>query len=86
MVALSLPEDDETDLQERVFDQILLLDLKTDDGLTILLNFLDKYFGKDEFVDSLEKYEEIENFEREDGQNILNFISVFDLKYKRIER
>ena len=36
--ALSLPEDDETNIPERVFDQIPLKDLKTDDGI-ILLNF-----------------------------------------------
>ena len=86
VVALYLPEDDETHIRERVFDQIPLQDLKTDDGLIILLNFLDKHCGKDELVDSLEKYEDFESFEREDGQSILNFISVFDLKYKRIER
>ena len=86
VVALSLPEDDETHIRGRVFDQIPLQDLKTDDGLIILLNFLDKHCGKDELVDSLEKYEDFESFEREDGQSILNFISVFDLKYKRIER
>ena len=86
MVALSLPEDDETHIRERVFVQISLQDLKTDDGLIILLNFLNKQCGKDELVDSLEKYEDFESFEREDGQSILIFINVFDLKYKRIER
>ena len=86
VVALSLPEDDETHIRERVFDQIPLQDLKTDDGLIILLNFLDKHCGKDELVDSLEKYEDFESFEREDGQSFQNFISVFDLKYKKIEQ
>ena len=86
VVALSLLVDDETHIRERVFDQILLQDLKTDDGLIILLNALDKPCEKDEFVGGLEKYENCENFEREDGQSILYSISVFDLKYKRIER
>ena len=86
VIALSLPEDDKTHIRERVFDQIPLKDLKTDDGLIILLIFLDKHCGKDELVDSLEKYEDFESFEREDGQSILTFFSMFDLKYKRIER
>ena len=86
VVALSLPEDDETHIRERVFDQIPLQDLKTDDGLNILLNFLDKHCGKDELTNGLEKYEDFESFEREVRQSILNFISVFDIKYKRIER
>ena len=86
VVALSLPENHETHIRERVFDQIPLKDLKTDDGLIILLNVLDKHCGKDELVDSLEKFEDFESFEREDGQSILNFISMFDFKYKSIER
>ena len=60
--------------------------MKTDDGLIILLIFLDKHCGKDERVDSLEMYEDFESFERKDRKSILNFISLFDLKYKRIER
>ena len=47
---------------ERVFDQIPLKDLKTDDGLIFLLNCLDKYCGNDELVDNLEKYEDFESF------------------------
>ena len=43
VIALSLPEDDKTHIQERVFDQIPL----NDDGLIIPLNCLDKYCGKD---------------------------------------
>ena len=31
------------------------------------------------------KYEDSERVERGDGQSIQNFISVFDLKYERIE-
>ena len=38
VITLSLPEDDETHIRERVFDQIPLQDLKTDDVLIILLN------------------------------------------------
>ena len=83
VVALSLPEDDNTRIREKVFDQISLQDLKTDDGLIILLNFLDKHCGKDELVDSLEKYEDFESFEREDGQSIQNFLVCLIWNTKR---
>ena len=86
VVALSLPEDDETHSRERIFDRIPLQDLKTEDGLIILLKFSDKHCGKDELVDSLDKYEDFESFESEDGQSIQSFISMFDLNNKRIER
>ena len=43
-VALSLPED-ESQIKDKVFDQIPLDDLKSEDGLNILLTFLDKHFA-----------------------------------------
>ena len=73
VVALSLPNEDQGYVQEKAFDQISLRDLKADDGLAVLLNFLDEHFGKDDIVDSLEKYEEFENLEREPGQSIKDF-------------
>ena len=41
-IALSLPEEDESKIKEKVFDQIPLDDLKSDDGFTVVLHFLDK--------------------------------------------
>ena len=58
--------------------------MKTDDGLIILLVFRQTLW-KIGLVDSLEKYEDFECVEREDGQSIQSFTSAFDLKYKRIE-
>ena len=84
VVALSLPED-ETNIKERVFNEITLEDLKTDDGLTILLKFFDRLLGKEDLVDSLEKYEDFERFERNAGQSIIEYLSSFEWKYKKIE-
>ena len=42
-VALSLPEDDEHQIKDKVFDQIPLDDLKSDFGLSLLIEFLDKH-------------------------------------------
>ena len=44
--AESLPDEDESKIREKVFDQIPLDDLKSDDGFTVLLNFLDKHLAK----------------------------------------
>ena len=53
-IALSLPEKDVSKIREKVFDQIPLDDFKSNDGLTVLLNFLDKHLAKDDLSDSLE--------------------------------
>ena len=45
VVALSLPED-ETNIKEKVFDEIPLEDLKTADGLIILFKVFGQAFGK----------------------------------------
>ena len=42
-ITLTLPEDDERQIREKVFDQLSLADLKNKDGLTKLLEFLDKH-------------------------------------------
>ena len=44
-IALSLLEDDESQIREKVFDQIPVDDLKNDDGLTVLSSFLDQPSG-----------------------------------------
>lgn len=38
-VALSLPEDDENQIKDKIFDQISLDELKSENGLNILLTF-----------------------------------------------
>ena len=83
-VALSLPEDDESGIREKVFDEVKLEDLQKDDGLDTLLAYFDKQLGKDELTDSLEKFEAFEDYEREKGQSIADYISKFDQRYNKL--
>ena len=84
-IPLSLP-DDESQIREKVFDQIPVADLKRDDGLIVLLNFLDQHLAKDDLTDSLEKFEDFQDFKRADGQSINEYVAVFDAKYRKIEK
>ena len=54
-MALSLPVDDEHKIKDKVSDQILLDDLKTDFGRNILIAFLDKHLAKHDLADSVDK-------------------------------
>ena len=85
-VALSLPEADENKIKDKVFDQISLDELKGEDGLNILIGFLDKHLGKDELADSIEKFEDFDDFKRKEGQTIHEFIAMFDSKYRKKEK
>ena len=58
-IALSLPEDDKTQIREKVFEQISLDDLKKEDGFDILITFLDSHLKKDDLADSLEKFDNL---------------------------
>ena len=84
-IALSLPEEDKTKIREKVFGQIKLDDLKKDDGLDTLIAFLDSHLKKDDLADSLEKFEEFEDFERKVGMSITKYIATFDSLYRKIE-
>ena len=83
VIALSIKD---TATRENVLSQLSLEDLKQDNVLEILINFLDSFFGKDEISDTLEKYEDFENFQRADNQSIRDFIACFDMKYRKLEK
>jgi len=82
-IALSLPEDD-SQIRDKVFDHIPIIDLKSFDGFNVLIRFLDKHLAKDDLTDSLEKFEDFDDFRRSEGQSISEFIALFDTKYQKI--
>ena len=86
VIALSLPEDDKNHIKEKVFTQINLDDLKKEDGLDKLIKFLDTHLKKDELTDSIEKFEEFEDFQRIEGQSVSEYIALFEFKYRKIEK
>ena len=54
--------------------------------MNILIAFLDKHLGKDDLADSIEKFEDFDDFKRKEGQTIHEFIAMFDSKYRKIEK
>ena len=83
VIALSLPEEDKTKIRENVFKQINMDALKEDDGLDTLIAFLDSHLKKDDLADSLEKFEEFEDFEKKAGISIAEYIASFDSLYRK---
>ena len=83
-IALSLPDNHESDIRENIFDELTLEKLKADDGFDTSVKFLDEKLGKDDPAGSLEKFEDFEDFRREEGQSVNYYTSKFDQKYNRI--
>ena len=63
-IALTLPEENESKIRDRVFNQIKLDDLKKETGFETLIAFLDKHLAKGGLADSFTKFEEFEDYRR----------------------
>lgn len=55
---------------KKLFDQISFDDLKIEFGLNILIGCLDKHLSKDDLADSVETFDDFDDFRRKDGQTI----------------
>ena len=86
VIALTLPNEEPFKVRENVFYNLSLDELKRENGLDTLIQYLDVYLEKDELSDRFEKYEDFENFQRTNGQNIREFIADFDSKYRKLSK
>ena len=85
-VAFSLPDDHESRIREKVFNEIKLEDLNKEAGLETLKAFLDKCLKKDDLTDRWLKYDDFDECKRSDGQSVDEFIIKFDEKYNKIKK
>ena len=85
-VALNLPEDDKRKLKEKVFGELELDVLNSENGMSVLFEFLDRYLLEDELMNSWNKFEDFEKFEKKHGQNIREYVADFDLKFRKLEK
>ena len=85
-VAFSLPEDHESRIREKVFNEIKLADMNKDEGLKTLKDFMDKHLKKDDLTDRWLKYDDFDECKRIDGQSVVEFIVAFDEKYNKIRK
>ena len=85
-VALRLPEDNKNNIKEKVFGLLKLDDLNSENDMSLLFQFLDKHLLADELIDSLKKFEDVENFERKHGQTIREYVNYFYLRSSKLEK
>ena len=85
-VALNLPADDKRKIKEKVFDELGLSSLNSENGMSNLFDFLDRYLLEDELMSSWRRFDDFEKFERKHGQNIREYVDHFDLKSSKVEK
>ena len=59
-VALSLPREGASNIRRRVFDELTLEELETDNGFDTLVKFMDKHLANDSIEDGFIKFEEFD--------------------------
>ena len=85
VVALSLPEDHESNIKQKVFAEIETEKLNSDDGMDTMIKFFDDRFMKDSFVVAYEKYKAWNNLVRKVDEKVENFISNYESTCKEAE-
>ena len=60
LVALSLPDDHESKIKDKVFSEISIEDLQKADGYDTLIKLMEKHLLNDALSDAFEKYNDFE--------------------------
>ena len=62
--------------------------MNSENGMSIPFDFLYRHFIPDELTNSLNKFEDFENFKRGHRQNRREYVAGFDLKftYRKLEK
>ena len=80
IVALSLPENDPSDIRRKVFAAV---STDEDEGYENLIKFMDEEFEKDQVLDCCEKIWMLVTHRKETGTTMRQYITGFDAKYIR---
>lgn len=73
-------------LRRTIWNNVSKTDLNKEDGVNTYLKFLKSTYGKDDLLDSLDKYRDFRDYKRQVGQTITDFITEFASKVTMIEK
>lgn len=82
ILALSLPEEDESGIRDKVFNSIKLNEMKALDGVTKILVFMDTIFKEDELTEAYSCYTIFDKYRRPSGSTMDLYVAEFDRLHK----
>lgn len=85
-VALSLPEEGQNSIRDKVFNELSTAVLNADDGVKQLITFMDNIFKKDELSEAYEIYTEFDRFKRTSGMAMEEYVTEFEKLYNRSKK
>ena len=74
------------ELRQHIWENLSRDDLNKENGVTTYLKYLKDNYGKDDLLDSLERYRDFRDCRRQDGQTISDFIAEFSSKVNKITK
>ena len=85
-LALSLPEKDSSNIRDKVFSDVSLEDLKSDDGVKKLIKFMDNLFKKDGLSEAYEIFSDFERFKWSPTMTMDTYTMEFDKLYNKTKK
>ena len=85
-VALSLPENDSSQIRDKVFCELKIEDLNANDGVDILIRFMDNVFKKDELTDMYEQYTNFDRYKRKNEDTMESYVIEFEKLYHKTRK
>ena len=83
-VALSLPEGSE--VRDKVFSEIDIVKLNTEDGMKTLIEHLDKWYKKDELTGAYEAWTKFDSYRKEKVDSMEKYILEFDKRSRVLNK
>lgn len=81
-VALSFPEGSE--VRDRIFSQVEINYLNSEDGMAKLLEYLDKWYKKDKLTGAYDSWTDFDSFRKSDHTKMELYISEFEKRHKKL--
>ena len=85
-IALSLPEEGQNSIRDKVFSELTVDVLNADDGVGRLITFMDKIFKKDELSEAYEAYTEFDRFRRSKVSSMEDYVTEFEKLYNKTKK
>ena len=81
ILAYDLPEDDPSGIRDKLFNEVDIKELNSDEGMEKFIAYMDKLFKKDDQTQAYEDYMAFDSYRRAGSQKIIDFINEFDKLY-----
>ena len=85
-IALSLPEEGQNSIRDKVFSELSIDELNEDDGVKKFTDFMDKIFKKDELSEAYEVYTEFDRFKRSMVKTMEEYVNEYEKQSKTVQQ